>query len=155
MGRPEVAAAYEQTRLRYELARPARCCGNCLPAGAGLLTWWRRPAPRASARQGAAGRPPRSRRAARSLVRLLASFACQLARSSMLSGCRVRTRLWPDGLARRRRALEWGRRRALEWVCKESPHRGQVDALSRRSRAIVIAGTDFAVSMLAVVTLKE
>jgi hypothetical protein len=80
MGRPEVAAAYEQTRLRYELARPACCCGNCLPAGAGLLTWWRRPAPRASARQGAAGRPPRSRRAARSLVRLLASFACQLAR---------------------------------------------------------------------------
>jgi hypothetical protein len=60
MGRPEVAAAYEQTRLRYELGRPARCCGNCLPAGAGLLTWWRRPAPRASARQGAAGRgrPP-------------------------------------------------------------------------------------------------
>jgi hypothetical protein len=22
--------------------RGVRCCGNCLPAGAGLLTWWRR-----------------------------------------------------------------------------------------------------------------
>ena len=35
-----------------------------LPAGAGVLTWWRRRARRAPARQGAAGRPPRSRRAA-------------------------------------------------------------------------------------------
>jgi hypothetical protein len=40
----------------------ARCGGNCLPAGAGLLTWWRRCAQRAPARQGAACRPPRSRR---------------------------------------------------------------------------------------------
>jgi hypothetical protein len=39
-------------------ASPARCCGNCSPAGAGLLTWWRRRAPRAPARQGAAGRRP-------------------------------------------------------------------------------------------------
>jgi hypothetical protein len=36
-----------------------RCGGDCLPAGAGLLTWRRRRARRASARQGAAGRRPR------------------------------------------------------------------------------------------------
>jgi hypothetical protein len=35
-----------------------RCCGTCLPAGAGLLTQRRRRARRAPARKGAAGRPP-------------------------------------------------------------------------------------------------
>jgi hypothetical protein len=35
----------------------ARCGGDCLPAGAGLLTEWRRRAQRAPARQGAACRP--------------------------------------------------------------------------------------------------
>ena len=35
-----------------------RCGGNCLPAGAGVLTWRRRRARRAPARQGAAARRP-------------------------------------------------------------------------------------------------
>jgi hypothetical protein len=54
------------------LCRVARCCGGCLPAGAGLLTWWRRRAQRAPARQGAAGRPSRSRRGAPLFAWLLA-----------------------------------------------------------------------------------
>ena len=35
-----------------------RCGGSCLPAGAGVLTWWRRRARRAPARQGAAAARP-------------------------------------------------------------------------------------------------
>jgi hypothetical protein len=46
-----------------------RCGGGWLPAGAGAQTWWRRRARRAPARQGAAGRLPRSRRVARDPAR--------------------------------------------------------------------------------------
>jgi hypothetical protein len=61
------------------------CGGNCLPAGAGLLTWWRRRAQRAPARQGSACRPPRSRRAARQSRTAQARFPGQLAHSSRWS----------------------------------------------------------------------
>ena len=57
---------------RFSRARSpwVRCCGSCSPADAGLLTWWRRRAQRAPARQGSACRPPRSRRGLPDPVRL-------------------------------------------------------------------------------------
>ena len=99
-----------QEHARREEDGPARCsrsrspwvryCGNCLPAGAGLLTWWRRRARRAPARQGAAGRPPRSLRGARLPYSALA-VPCQLTLS--LGGLVVPASepgKGPDGLAR-------------------------------------------------------
>jgi hypothetical protein len=79
---------------------------NCLPAGAGLLTWWRRRAQRAPARQGAACRPPPEFARCPPLCPAPARFRRQLTRR--LGGLAF----WrpnmagPDGLARRRRALE-------------------------------------------------
>ena len=77
-----------------------RCGGNCLPADAGLLTWWRRRARRAPAGQGR-GRPPapesascpRSRPAPAWSIRCFTQFLDP-------PRFRVRIRPTPDGLAR-------------------------------------------------------
>ncbi len=83
-----------------------RCCGNCLAAGAGVLTWWRRRAQRAPARQGAACRPPRSRRGAPRSSPGSGKFPSARAPFTVVSRSRPRTRSGPDSLARRRCALE-------------------------------------------------
>jgi hypothetical protein len=57
---------------QFSRSRSCGCvaAGTACLAGAGLLTWWRRRAQRAPARQGSACRPPRSRRGARRPDRL-------------------------------------------------------------------------------------
>ena len=68
-----------------------RCCGNCLPAGAGLLTWWRRRAQRAPARQGSACRPPGVGAVPADPVRLWHSSRVSSRYPSVVSRSRVRT----------------------------------------------------------------
>jgi hypothetical protein len=67
--------------------RGVRCYGNCLPADAGLLAWWRRRAQRAPARQGAACRPPGVGAVPADPAPALARFPRQLTLS--LGGSRV------------------------------------------------------------------
>jgi hypothetical protein len=57
---------------QFSRSRSCGCvaAGTACLAGAGLLTWWRRRAQRAPARQGSACRPPRSRRGLPDPVRL-------------------------------------------------------------------------------------
>jgi hypothetical protein len=76
-----------------------RCCGNCLPAGAGLLTWWRRRAQRAPARQGSACRPP-GVGAVPDPPSGSGKVPAPARASTVVSRSRVRTRPGPDGLAR-------------------------------------------------------
>jgi hypothetical protein len=95
-------------RSRGTRSPGARCGGDCVPAGAGVLTWWRRRARRASARKGR-GRPPTPESASCPTFPrpALATSARRFAQSPDTLALRPSDPgQEPDGLARQRRALE-------------------------------------------------
>ncbi len=80
--------------------RGVSCGGKYLPAGAGLLTWWRRRARRTPVRKGAACRPPGVGAVPADPLGVGMVPAPARTIVSVASRFRVRTRPGPDGLAR-------------------------------------------------------
>jgi hypothetical protein len=80
---------------QFSRSRSCGCvaAGTACLAGAGLLTWWRRRAQRAPARQGSACRPPRSRRGARRPRWLWQSSRASSPPFTVISHFRAQT--WP------------------------------------------------------------